>query len=187
MTEEHAADSAIIIEGLPGRIPYTAGGVTFFIAQMILSNVRSWLHPIDVTFSFELAVITEWAIIFLLLLLVVVPLLHQAFHAVAALIAGSSLKLSLAGIYPRVRPAQPVRKRAARWILLAPLLLTLICIGLMLIPPVSTYALLIGSINTAVSVNDIWKALGLARVPASAWLRFYPGYCEVVSAATGAQ
>ena len=179
-------ESPTTIEGLPGSLPFTAGGVLFFLALIIYLRIRSVLHPeaVGVTVSDDslLRSLLIGVVVLLLIMLLVTPLLHQLSHALVCVLKGGSITIQSHKFYPRVRPQQPVARTTARWFFSAPLILSFIALLVLVIKPLSLYAAIIGAFNLALSINDIWKLLGLNRVPEFAQVRILTKHCEVVSA-----
>lgn len=157
-----------IVEGLPGRLPAVVGGLVFFAANIVFFRLRALLHEGADAIDFE--TIFSWGTAILVLSLLF-PLVHHAVHALVALVLGKGVRPTIALIYPRFLPARPLSKAQAQIYFLAPLALSLLALGLIVYRPWSAYAGFLGAINTGLWANDLWKLLGLKRVPADAALQ----------------
>jgi hypothetical protein len=170
-------DAATIVEGLPGRLPFLVSGLIFFLTTMILLRIRNTIHAGAAELDFE--ALRGWIVPGLLILLVLAPLLHTAAHALALILARAPLRWERRLVFPRARPARAVSRTEATRILLAPLGLSLLLLIAMAVRPLSAIAALWGAVNLALSVNDIWKAIGLRRFPPAARIEMKSDHCRL--------
>lgn len=175
--------NATMVEGLTGRLPLLVGGLVFFLASTLLFRVRSLLHTNADAINFD--TVGTWGVAGLVILLVVAPLLHTAFHALPLLIGRVPMTWHRRTIYPRVRAARLVTNREAQRILLAPLALSLLLLVLTAVRSLSAFAVLWNALNIALSVNDMWKALGLRRFGAKALVEMNRDHCRVLEQPNG--
>ena len=178
-----AKANATIVEGLTGRLPLLVGGLVFFLASTLLFRFRSLLHANADAINFD--TVGTWGVAGAVILLVVAPLLHTVFHALALLIMRVPTTWHRRVIYPRVRAARPVLNRAATRILLAPLALSLLLVVLTAVRSVSAFVVLWNALNIALSVNDMWKVLGLRRFGANALVEMNRDHCRVLEQGNG--
>lgn len=178
-----AKANATIVEGLTGRLPLLVGGLVFFLASTLLFRVRSLLHTNADAINFD--TVGTWGVAGALILLVVAPLLHTVFHALPLLIGRLPMTWHRRTIYPRVRAARLVTNREARRILLAPLALSLLLLVLTAVRSLSAFAVLWNALNLALSVNDLWKWLGLRRFGANALVEMNRDHCRVLEQHNG--
>ena len=178
-----AKANATIVEGLTGRLPLLVGGLVFFLASTLLFRFRSLLHANADAINFD--TVGTWGVAGAVILLVVAPLLHTVFHALALLIVRVPTTWHRRVIYPRVRAARPVLNRAATRILLAPLALSLLLGVLTAVRSVSAFVVLWNALNIALSVNDMWKVLGLRRFGANALVEMNRDHCRVLEQGNG--
>lgn len=171
-------DGSSIVEGLPGRLPFLVSFLVFFLGTMTLFRIRNTLHTGAAEIDFD--AMASWITPGLLLLFVLAPLLHLATHALALLVLRVPLRWERRLIFPRARAGRPVSRTAATQILLAPLALSLLLLIALAVRPVSGFAALWNAVNLALSVNDIWKAIGLRRFPPAALVEMNGDHCRLV-------
>jgi hypothetical protein len=169
-------DAATIVEGLPGRLPFLVSGLILFLTTMTLLRIRNAIHGAELDFE----VLMSWIVPGLVLLLVLAPLLHTAAHALALISVRAPLRWERRLVFPRARPARAVSRTEATRILLAPLGLSLLLLIALAVRPLSAMAALWGAVNLALSVNDIWKAIGLRRFPPAARIEMNSDHCRLV-------
>ncbi|HYF64533.1 MAG TPA: metalloprotease family protein [Herpetosiphonaceae bacterium] len=171
-------DNSSLVEGLPGRLPFLVSGLILFLSTMILLRIRNVLHADAASIDFEelLPLIAPT----FLALVVLAPLMHLVTHALALLILRVPLRWERRLIFPQVRPGRTVSRAEATRILLAPLVFSLLLLLALAVRPLSAYAALWNAMNLALSVNDIWKAIGLRRFPPAALVEMKGDQCRLV-------
>ena len=166
------------MEGLSGRLPFLIGGLIGILALIVLFRIRSLLHAAADTIDFDTLGI--WGSAVLLVVFVFAPLLHMLSHAIAMAALRIPQRLTRRLIYPRVRPRQPVSRQQALWILAAPLAVSLLLLLLLTLRSLSAFVAVWNAVNLGLSINDIWKMLGLRRFPATAQVEMNLDHCRIV-------
>jgi hypothetical protein len=135
-------------------------GLLFAFAGLLVTGFG------DATFHITLRTV----VIMLVIVLVLMPVLHEAIHGIAAWVLGARPFFGVGEGYAYTSFHEPVSRNGYLVIIVAPLIV--ISLGsvaaVALLPGILWYGVAFGAVNAAGSTGDLWMLGKVLRLPASA-------------------